>query len=91
MNRNPAPCSEEDAEPDLRSVIVATRESGASVERMSDRLIPVKVRNDHWKRAIIESNTGGYGGDVLEVEEKVLAGLPDANMPALLTKDVPGG
>jgi hypothetical protein len=26
-----------------------------------------------------------------EDEEKVLAGRPDANMPALLTKDVPGG
>jgi hypothetical protein len=24
-------------------------------------------------------------------EEKVLAGQPDANIPALLTKDVPGG
>ncbi len=24
-------------------------------------------------------------------EEKVLAGDPDANMPALLTQDVPGG
>lgn len=29
--------------------------------------------------------------DNLEDEEKVLAGRPDANMPALLTKDVPGG
>ena len=27
----------------------------------------------------------------LEEEEKVLAGKPDANMPALLTKDVLGG
>jgi len=29
--------------------------------------------------------------DHLEDEEKVLAGRPDVNMPALLTKDVPGG
>lgn len=27
----------------------------------------------------------------LEDEEKILAGRPDANIPALLTKDVPGG
>ena len=27
----------------------------------------------------------------MDEEEKVLAGCPDANMPALLTKDVPGG
>ena len=29
--------------------------------------------------------------DPLEDEEKVLAGRQDANMPAMLTKDVPGG
>jgi hypothetical protein len=27
----------------------------------------------------------------MDEEEKVLAGRPDANMPALLTRDVPGG
>lgn len=27
----------------------------------------------------------------MEDEEKVLAGRPDVNLPALLTKDVPGG
>jgi len=27
----------------------------------------------------------------MEDEEKILAGRPDVNMPALLTKDVPGG
>jgi hypothetical protein len=27
----------------------------------------------------------------MDEEEKILAGRPDANMPALLTKDVPGG
>jgi hypothetical protein len=27
----------------------------------------------------------------MDEEEKVLAGHPDANMPALLTQDVPGG
>ena len=35
---------------------------------------------EHWLKA-------QYGGD----EEKILAGRADANYPALLTKDVPGG
>jgi Protein of unknown function (DUF2934) len=35
---------------------------------------------DHWLRA-------EPAGD----EEKIMAGRPDANFPALLTKDVPGG
>ncbi len=29
--------------------------------------------------------------EFMEDEEKILAGRPDANMPALLTKDVHGG
>ncbi len=29
--------------------------------------------------------------DPMEEEEKVLAGRPDVNLPALLTKDVQGG
>jgi hypothetical protein len=37
---------------------------------------------EHWLRA---------GGAMPGEEEKVLAGRPDANIPALLTKDVPGG
>ena len=36
---------------------------------------------EHWREA---RETHGE-------EEKVLDGRPDANMPALLTKDVPGG
>ena len=38
---------------------------------------------DHWHRAAAEDRLGD--------EEKVLAGRPDANIPAMLTKDVPGG
>jgi hypothetical protein len=38
---------------------------------------------DHWQRATAEER--------LVDEEKVLAGRPDANIPAMLTKDVPGG
>ena len=32
-----------------------------------------------------------HGDEPMEDEEKILAGRPDANLPALLTKDVPGG
>jgi len=38
---------------------------------------------DHWQRAAAE--------EPLVDEEKVLASRPDANIPAMLTKDVPGG
>jgi hypothetical protein len=33
----------------------------------------------------------GRPEEPMDDEEKVLAGRPDVNMPALLTKDVPGG
>jgi hypothetical protein len=48
---------------------------------------------EHWHRAVRERSPDRRGpveppmGD----EEKVLAGRPDANFPALLTKDVLGG
>jgi hypothetical protein len=48
---------------------------------------------DHWLSAAIEE----FGDDrrrddeFIEEEEKVIAGRPDANIPALLTKDVRGG
>jgi hypothetical protein len=49
--------------------------------------------DDHWQFASIE-NSGAervrddeHMGD----EEKILAGRPDANIPALLTRDVRGG
>jgi hypothetical protein len=32
-----------------------------------------------------------HSNEPLEDEEKVLAGRTDANIPAMLTKDVPGG
>lgn len=38
------------------------------------------------------SNAGAQDEpEAMDEEEKVLAGHADANMPALLTKDVPGG
>jgi hypothetical protein len=48
---------------------------------------------DHWVRAIAEraGKDAGAGDEPIEDEEKVLAGRLDANIPALLTKDVPGG
>lgn len=49
--------------------------------------------HDHWYRAVREAfrpELEPDDGSMLE-EEKVLAGRIDVNMPALLTRDVPGG
>jgi len=49
--------------------------------------------HDHWYRAIKEAFHPEKTSDdelILE-EEKLLAGRLDVDMPALLTKDVPGG
>ena len=49
--------------------------------------------HDHWYRAAREAFRRARAADdesMLE-EEKILAGRIDVNMPALLTKDVPGG
>ena len=48
---------------------------------------------DHWQAAATESLSGEHRSDdeFMEDEEKVLAGRPDANIPAMLTKDVQGG
>jgi len=46
---------------------------------------------DHWLLALTDEFAGQDDDGFLEDEEKVLAGRPDANMPALLTKDVRGG
>jgi len=46
----------------------------------------------HWHRAIAQLAARRPAlDDAVEDEEKVLAGRPDANIPAMLTKDVPGG
>jgi len=54
---------------------------------------PVGCAADHWQRAINEGSTAqrGRDDDLVQDEEKILAGRDDVNMPALLTKDVPGG
>jgi len=46
---------------------------------------------DHWLLAMAEATGEEDDDGFLEDEEKVLDGRPDANMPALLTKDVRGG
>jgi hypothetical protein len=47
------------------------------------------------KKADSETTTeveeAGLPDEPMEDEEKILAGRPDVNMPALLTKDVHGG
>ena len=44
---------------------------------------------DHWMLARVEEQE--RHDELMHDEEKVLAGRLDANMPALLTKDVQGG
>jgi hypothetical protein len=44
---------------------------------------------DHWMSARLEERE--RRDELMHDEEKVLAGRLDANMPALLTKDVQGG
>jgi DUF2934 family protein len=46
---------------------------------------------DHWLSATIEELIGAADDEPMDDEEKVLAGRPDANFPALLTRDVHGG
>jgi hypothetical protein len=49
--------------------------------------------DDHWQFASIENPGGERVRDEgpMDDEEKLLAGRPDVNIPALLTKDVRGG
>jgi DUF2934 family protein len=48
---------------------------------------------DHWVRATRETSgvRPAPDEDPTQDEEKILAGRIDVNMPALLTRDVPGG
>jgi len=49
--------------------------------------------HDHWRRAIMDTSRHEPRPDEepLSEEEKLLAGRVDVNLPALLTRDVPGG
>ena len=55
--------------------------------------MPASARNK--KKTVTDSkkptDKQGDADERMEDEEKVLAGRPDVNYPALLTKDVPGG
>jgi len=48
---------------------------------------------DHWERAVADWSAaeGGRSDEHMDDDEKILAGRPDANMQALLTRDVHGG
>jgi Protein of unknown function (DUF2934) len=48
---------------------------------------------DHWLRAAagVRARHDHEDAEPMEDEEKILAGRHDVNLPALLTKDVPGG
>ena len=77
-------------EPD-RNKEQAVRETAYFIWEREGR--PEGRAKDHWGRAIIEGfgEERGRDDEPMEDEERVLAGRPDANIPALLTKDVPGG
>jgi Protein of unknown function (DUF2934) len=77
-------------EPD-RKQEQAVRETAYFIWEREGR--PEGRAQDHWVRAITEGFVAEHGRDdeVMDDEEKVLAGRSDANIPALLTKDVPGG
>ena len=45
----------------------------------------------HWVSAAREQSVHEPADEFMDDEEKIFAGRPDANMPALLTKDVHGG
>ncbi len=49
--------------------------------------------HDHWYRAVTEAVSPAPAPEDPSMldEEKILAGRIDVNMPALLTRDVPGG
>jgi len=73
-----------------RNAEQAVREAAYFIWEREGR--PEGQAQDHWRRAVIQrSREECRRDDEPEEEEKVLARRPDANMPALLTKDVRGG
>jgi len=77
-------------EPD-RSHHHAIREAAYSIWEREGR--PDGRAQDHWLRAITEGHVAGsvHDDDHMDDEEKLFAGRTDANLPALLTRDVLGG
>jgi hypothetical protein len=74
-----------------RSEEQAVRETAYFIWEQEGR--PDGRAEDHWVRAIGEgfAEPPTRADEPMEDEEKVLAGRLDVNLPALLTKDVPGG
>jgi hypothetical protein len=74
-----------------RNTEQAVREAAYFIWEREGR--PEGRAQDHWSRAFIETcgEQRQHDDEPLGDEEKILAGRPDANMPALLTKDVSGG
>ena len=73
-----------------RNAEQAVREAAYFIWEREGR--PEGQAQDHWRRAVIQrSREECHRDDEPEEEEKVLARRPDANVPALLTKDVRGG
>ena len=68
----------------------AIRERAYFIWRREGR--PEGRAQDHWRSATLEefSQQSDQDTEFMD-EEKVLAGRPDANIPAMLTKDVRGG
>ena len=53
---------------------------------------PEGQADNHWRQAIRDKlGESGESDDAMDDEEKVLAGRSSADIPALLTQDVPGG
>jgi hypothetical protein len=53
---------------------------------------PDGLAQDHWQRAAADyASLPDPNDESLDDEEKILAGYPNVNMTALLTKDVYGG
>ena len=50
---------------------------------------PDRQALEHWVSALAEERE--RVNELMYDEEKIMADRPDANLPALLTKDVPGG
>jgi Protein of unknown function (DUF2934) len=74
-----------------RNAEQAVREAAYFIWEREGR--PEGQAEDHWRRAVVQRSREARHQDdePVEEEEKVLAGRLDANMPALLTKDVRGG
>jgi Protein of unknown function (DUF2934) len=69
----------------------AVRDRAYSIWEREGR--PEGRAHDHWYRAVRQAFRPEPERDdsSMSEEEKVLAGRIDVNMPALLTRDVPGG